>query len=122
MSRLSEFSGEDIAFFAWAFARNGVHDAILFDFVALESLPRLQEFSPQSLSRLAFAFFSVKADAPELLAAIRLEALERRGQFNHADARMLSMAFGTDTGEFHLRAASGQEKSHLTEMIKQVPG
>ena len=53
--RVSNFSAQELATTAWAFASAGAAQPRLFDAIAIETLERLEELSPIEVSMLAWA-------------------------------------------------------------------
>uniref|UniRef100_A0A7S4S6A4 Pseudouridine synthase RsuA/RluA-like domain-containing protein n=1 Tax=Alexandrium monilatum TaxID=311494 RepID=A0A7S4S6A4_9DINO len=70
MAKISEFTSQEWANTAWAFARLGVENEPLFPAISAATMRRLPDFSLQELANLAWAFASLGLEDAPLLHAI----------------------------------------------------
>ena len=78
--RLDQFNEQNLANSAWAFAKVGQKDELLFNALARMAERRLDQFNAQGLANTAWVFATVGAAVPALLDPLSvLDVMEARG-------------------------------------------
>jgi len=91
--RSDDFTPEDLALTAWAFARAGVDAPELFHALMYDALAKIADFSGQNLANMAWAYSTAGFEAPQLLEAVADEALGKIDAFLPQDLSTTVWAF-----------------------------
>jgi hypothetical protein len=93
LNDIADFSPQDLANTAWAFATLKHRAPLLFDTIARAAPVRIGDFSPQNLASTAWAFATMNHEAPLLFDAIAGAAQARIDDFNPQGLDNTSYAF-----------------------------